>query len=120
MNEMNLTILNIKIVNKVKLLPFQKGILLSNSSLIELYKHLRKTYNTEYILKARLNQDILETFFATLRLMGGPNDHPCSLDIKYRLKCHLLSKYSSDMLSHDVPTTDNVNNRCFKEIEKKS
>ena len=76
--------------------------------------------STVRILKASMNQDILETFFATLRLIGGPNDHPCSLDIKYKLKCHLLSKYSSDMLSHNVPTIDNVNNSCFKEIEKKS
>jgi len=91
---------------------------LSHSSLIELCKHLRETYNTEYILKARLNQDIVEKFFATLRLMGGPNDHPCTLDIKYRLKCILLSKYSSGMLSHNVPKIDNVNNRCFKEIEQ--
>jgi len=120
MNEINLTILKKYFTfNKVKL-SFQKRILLFNSSLIELCKHLRETYNTEYILKARLNQDILEKCFATLRLMSGPNDHPCSLDIKCRLKCHSLSKYSSDMLSHNVPTTDNVNNRCLKEIKKKS
>ena len=49
---------------------------------MELCKHLHESYNIEYILKARLNQDILEKFFVTLRLMGGPNDNPCSLDIK--------------------------------------
>ena len=52
--------------------------------------------------------------------MGGPNDHPCALDIKYRLKWYLLGKYSSDILSHNVSTFDKANDRCFTEIEKEN
>lgn len=68
-----------------QLIQFQKGIL-SNASLLSLYKYLKETYNMEYVLTHRLNQDVLENFFSYIRGMGGSNDHPCTLDIKYRLR----------------------------------
>jgi hypothetical protein len=56
--------------NHKSLIPFQKGILLSNNSLTELYQYLHSEYNLEYILTYRLNQDILENFFLTFVVWG--------------------------------------------------
>lgn len=73
-------------------LPFQKGMLLNNSSLPRLLSYLKSQYNTsdivriEYILTSRLNQDIIENFFSAIRAMSGGNDHPCGLEFKYRLR----------------------------------
>lgn len=53
------------------LIPFQKGILLSNSSLIQMYEYMASKYDMEYILTYRLNQDVLEIFFSYIRGMGG-------------------------------------------------
>jgi hypothetical protein len=62
---------------KPALRPFQKGIILSNKSLKELFCYLRLTYNQQnsspnidFILTRRLNFDIIEQLFAVLRAMG--------------------------------------------------
>jgi hypothetical protein len=51
-----------------------------------MYKYLQETYKLEYIVTYRLNQDVLENFFSYIRGMGGANEHPSPLDIKYRLR----------------------------------
>jgi hypothetical protein len=68
------------------LIQFQKGILLTNASIVSMYKYLQETYKLEYIVTYRLNQDVLENFFSYIRGMGGANEHPSPLDIKYRLR----------------------------------
>lgn len=57
------------------LLPFQKGVLVTNASLDSLLDYLKTTYNFSYIITTRLNQDILENFFLYIRGMGATHDH---------------------------------------------
>jgi hypothetical protein len=65
------------------LIPFQKGILLPNRSLSELYDYVSVKYKTEYILTLWLNQNILEKIFSHVGGMGANNEHPAPLDLKY-------------------------------------
>lgn len=83
-------ILELRTPGKKSMLPFQKGILISNESLRGLYKYLKSNYNFEYILTNRLNQDVLENFFIHIRSKGGLHDHPSALEFKYRLRSYLL------------------------------
>ena len=52
--------------------PFQKGIIVSSLSLINLSEDLKKLYGNQYILTRRLNQDALEHLFGIIRQMGDP------------------------------------------------
>lgn len=114
--EVSSIILKMKVGKKTTMLPFQKGILLSNSSLIGLFEYLNITYNMTYILTSRLNQDILENFFATIRLMGATNDHPSALNFKRRLKWYLLGRHSNTLLGNKTNTIDRSNDSCFTEL----
>lgn len=89
-NKMNDNILQLRASGKKVLLPFQKGILLSNKSLVGLYDYLKDNYNFRYILTDRLNQDIIEHFFSSIRSKGGLHDHPTAVEFKYRLRSYLL------------------------------
>lgn len=51
--------------NHKSLIQFQKGMLLSNRSLGELFTYLQSKYAVEYILTSRLKEDILEIFSRT-------------------------------------------------------
>ena len=82
--------INMRAPKKKSLLPFQKGILISNNSLPQLFEYLKGKYKIEFILTYRLNQDILENFFSAIRSKGGLHDHPTALEFKYRLRSYLL------------------------------
>lgn len=89
---------------KTSLMQFQKGILLCNRSLLEMFAHIQNKYSSEafdmkYILTRRLNQDILENFFSYIRSMGGGYDHPTPVEIQHRLKWYVLEKHSEHVLS---------------------
>lgn len=103
---------SIKVGRHQKLIPFQKGILLSNESLIQMYNYLHEVYNVEYILTNRLNQDVLENFFSYIRGMGGANDHPTPLDFKYRLRWYILGKHSAALFVQSKNTED-VSEPCL-------
>ncbi|KAL4113296.1 hypothetical protein QTP88_016951 [Uroleucon formosanum] len=77
-------ILSMKVHGKQALMQFQKGILMTNYSLRNLYEDLKLHYNIQYIITRRLNQDVLENFCSFMRAMGGCNDHPTHIDFKYR------------------------------------
>jgi hypothetical protein len=47
-----------------------KGILVTNASIVGMYKFLQETCKPEYIVTYRLNQDVLENFFSYIRGMG--------------------------------------------------
>lgn len=69
LNNMTTFIKETKIGKHETLLPFQKGIILSNSSL-QLLPYLQEQYSTSdfpttYLITYRLNQDLLENFFLT-------------------------------------------------------
>jgi len=85
---------------------FQKGVIISSTSLQNLYEYLHEKYNLEYILTRRLNQDALENFFSQLRTRGGLNDHPTPLNALYRIRMMILGKTPGIVVSHSN-TVDN-------------
>ena len=64
--------------------PFQKGLLVSIRSIIELFKEL-KSDGLQYLLTTRVNQDVLENSFSSLRYMGGNNTHPSASNFCKRI-----------------------------------
>lgn len=99
---MNEFITSMRVCERNKLLPFQKGISLCCQSLPGLFEHLKQMYviddhPIEYLLTSRLNQDVLENCFSFLRGMGGANNHPNALDIRNRLRWYILGKHSTDL-----------------------
>ena len=72
--------------------PFQKGIIISSLSLMNLFKELKEKYGIRYLLTRRLNQDPLEHTFGILRAINGLYDHPNSLGFKYRMKMLITGK----------------------------
>ena len=101
---MTVFIENIKVGNHKSFLPFQKGIILNNKSLQELFLYLKERYSTDnfeiqYIFTNRLNQDVIENFFSYLRGMGAAHDKPSALQFIYRLRWYLLGKHCYDMFT---------------------
>lgn len=92
LTQMIQTIQKMRVRGKNFLYQFQKGIIMSSKSLNKLYEMLNEKYNVTYLLTYRLNQDCLEHFFCCLRQMGGNNDNPSPVQIKYRVKKYLLGK----------------------------
>lgn len=65
---------------------------MTNNSLKLLYNDLKTEYNISYLLTYRLNQDVLENFFGTIRSKGGLYDHPNRLEFMYRLRSYILGR----------------------------
>ena len=101
---------NMRVANHHSLLPFQKGIVLTNISLQQLYNYLVEKYTEHFeisfIMTRRLNQDVLENFFSYIRAMGAGHDKPSALQFKYRLRWYILGKHSKDMLIEKCNTED--------------
>lgn len=66
---------------------------MSNKALIMLYDYMREMYGMKYILTCRLNQDIVENLFGTMRSKGGLDDRPTPKQFKYRLRKYILGKF---------------------------
>jgi len=79
---------------------FQKGVIISSTSLKNLYEFLNQKYDLKYILTRRLNQDALESFFSQLRTRGGLNDHLTPLNALYRIRMMILGKTPGIVVSH--------------------
>lgn len=110
---------SIRVGTHKELISFQKGILLTNKSLSEMFDYLKEKYNLEYILTSRLNQDVLENFFAYIRGMGGSNDHPSPLDFRYRLRWYILGKHSAAIFTENRNTAES-NEECLLDILNES
>lgn len=97
--------------NSKKLLPFQKGILISISSLKQLFNDMKKDFNIKYLLTYHLNQDPLEGFFSIIRSIGGLYDHPTALQFKYRLRNYIMGR-NDEVISEssNVEPDDHVPN----------
>lgn len=72
---------------RLTLLKFQKGILICNKSLVEMFLYLQKNHSSKvfpvnYILTRRLSQDVLENLFSYLRIMGGGYDHLTPVEVR--------------------------------------
>lgn len=92
----------ITVGNHKTLLPFQKAIILNNSSLQQLLPYLKNIYNSDdfeiqYLLTNRINQDVIENFFSYIRGMGAGHDKPSALEFRHRLKWFILGRHSCDM-----------------------
>ena len=87
------TMKSMKMGKHRSLLLFQKGIILTNTSLQQLFPYLEQKYghnfDMSYIMTARHNQDILENFFSYIRAMVASRDKPSALQFKYRLKWYI-------------------------------
>ncbi|KAI5704495.1 hypothetical protein M8J75_006003 [Diaphorina citri] len=92
LNDVISMIQNMTCNGKKSMQVFQKGIITSTKSLMELFIDLKQKYDIEYILTHRLNQDCLENFFSQLRSRGGLHDHPSPLNVLYRIRTILLGK----------------------------
>lgn len=93
-NKMNTFIEEMRVGQKTSLMQFQKGILVCNKSLQEMFIYIKNKYSSEafeikYILTRRLNQDIIENFFSYLRSMGAGHDHPTPVEIRNRLMVYI-------------------------------
>jgi len=60
LNLMDNFITTMRVHGKKKLMPFQRGILISNLSLRNLYEDLKDYIGIEYIITRRLNQDVIK------------------------------------------------------------
>lgn len=90
------------------LYPFQKGLIISCQSLRKLYDLVKSKYNVTYILTYRLNQDVLEHYFDSIRQMGISHQHPSPLQFKYRIRSFLVGK-SCDLVgrNHSIEGENN-------------
>lgn len=91
------TIKTMKCYNKKKELQnslqiFQKGILMSITSLKALREEMQRKFGFKFILTHRLNQDCLENFFTQMRRRNGQDDHPTPTQCLYNLKAIILGK----------------------------
>jgi len=84
LNKMTQYIKDMRVHGSKSLMPFQKGIIITNKSFQNLFNDLQSEYDIKYIISRRLNQDGIEAYFSYMRGMGGSNDHPTPLDFKYR------------------------------------
>lgn len=122
LSEMNAFIKEMRVGTRRALLTFQKGILLCNASLRQILPYIQNTYSSEqleinYILTRRLNQDILENFFAYLRSMGGSYDHPTPVELRNRVKWYILGRHSGHFLSPQENTMGDSNSTMFIDLE---
>jgi len=81
LNNMTTFITELRLSRHKSLLLFQKGIIVSNTSLQEMLPYLQEKYSTSnfkvsYIITYRINQDVLEHFFSFIRSIGGAYGHP--------------------------------------------
>lgn len=79
--------MEMRVGRRKSLLQCQKGILLCNTSLQEMFAYLQEKYSSDmfeiqYILIRRLNQDILENFFSYIQSMGSGYDHLIPVELK--------------------------------------
>jgi len=107
--KMNTFIEEMRIGRKTSQLQFQKGILICNKSLQEMFIYIKNKYSSEefeikYILTRRLNQDIIENLFSYIRSMGAEHNHPTPVEIRNHLKWYILGKHSGHVLSPGANT----------------
>jgi len=96
-NKMISTAQEMKCDSKRKILPFQKGIIISSRSLLSLFSELKQTRNIEFILTSHLNQDCLENFFSRVRALGGTYTHPTTVECINRIRSLIIGR-SSDLV----------------------
>lgn len=110
LNKMRNVTSTMRVKNKRSLLPFQKGIIISITSLFGLFEDVREMYDIKYILTTRLTQDALESLFSLIRGTGQFYDHPSPTEF--------ISRIKKIMLANKMPKPSNKTN--VTEVEKDS
>lgn len=77
---------------------FIKGLKLMISAQLALINHVNSTFNVEFILTGKTNQDALENFFSALRGKGGFNYMPSS----YQIGVHFANIVVAKVLFHSI------------------
>jgi len=116
LEEVTSTVQDTRVGNSKSLLPFQKGIILSNISLKNLLTELMEAFGREkrpvsYLLTNRLNQDVIENLFGYIRAMARSNDIPTPLDFRYRLRWYILGKHASHVITDHTNTAQNIQDK---------
>ena len=106
LDKMENILLNSRVVGKKELLPFQRGFLLSIRSLRQLHDYLFCRYELQYILTARLNQDLLENLFSQIRGTGVFYHHPTPVTVKHRMRSLLVGAKGSVFTAASVAADD--------------
>ena len=96
LNDMKAWIESWKIIGTNRQIPSVKGWLLNIASLQALWEDVSSTYNLEYLLTRRINQDCLENFFCCIRKSGGNNYTPNVLQMKSGMKNIVCNNILSD------------------------
>ncbi|KAL1493601.1 hypothetical protein ABEB36_009302 [Hypothenemus hampei] len=122
LDSMTATIKNMRVIGRTTLLPFQKGVIMTNTSVQLLFKDLQRRFSTKYILTYRLNQDVIKNFFGVIRANGGLHDHPSALEVKYRIRKYIFGRNEGSLSSMgnteddqtpSLPTESNLTGHLF-------
>ncbi|XP_041451514.1 uncharacterized protein LOC111065350 isoform X1 [Drosophila obscura] len=89
--EMTAVMSALKVPSSKQKHPFQKGVIVSNTSLDQLFQYVGTQYGMEHLITNRISLQPLEHFFDALRPKAESNDHPNPMEFKYRLRKYLLS-----------------------------
>jgi len=116
LEEVETVVEKMRVVGRKKLLPFQEGILMSCRSLPILHRNLQRMFPSEKIeiLTTHLNQDVLEQFFALIRMAGRHIPNPTPIEFQRRLRRILLGKNPQILLNQATlnVTLDGTDDSC--------
>jgi hypothetical protein len=111
LKEMKDTMLRMRVEGHQSMLPFQKGVVMNCTALPQLYEEITTKFpNISYLLTYRLNQDLLENLFASIRAAGITYSAPLPTEFKYRLRRYILSKNPQAFTSNKNCIPDDTQN----------
>ena len=82
---------NLKVIGAKNIL-FIKGWRLAISCLSQLWDDLRTNEDIEFLFTSRLNQDIVENLFATIRRKGGCRDNPSAREFRCAFRMVMVAE----------------------------
>ena len=75
--------------------------------LTQLWDHLQSEHNLSYLFTSRLNQDIVENLFATVRWKGGCRDNPNAKEFRCALRMVMVADLIKPVIGTNcAPDTD--------------
>ena len=92
LNKMIKVSTNMRCNNRKTLVPFQRGIIISCKSLLNLFEELREKRGVKFLLTSHLNQDCLENFFSCVRGTGGTYTHPTTSECINRIRSLIVGR----------------------------
>lgn len=92
LNTMHELIVELRQIGSKRMLPFQKGIQMTCTSLKLLLPAMKSLYGLKFIMTSRVNQDCLENFFSRIRALGRTYDHPGPAEFLHRMRLLILGQ----------------------------